>query len=452
MNIKSLISTLYILLKPEQIRHAFVKSSTINFIARTFGYIKNVAIAVLIGFSFKTDAFFMAISLIGIFLCFTSAFDYIGVPNLVQARQENKEKFMEISGFLMTFTSIISILVLILAFVSWPIISKIPYGFSLNTLYYTHIYFISLMPFLFLQFFFQHFGAILRSQRLFTIYFIGEFIVSFFNFCFVVFGLYIYKNPVIIPVGLSLAQAIGTAYMFFICREHIRFRFFINDTSKAIVKQSLSLIILIIVGAFYVLIDKTFATSLPIKTVSAISYALLIITIPQRIFNFNTILMTSISETKVEIKQFKRYITIIFITGSIIAGFIFIFSGIIIKLLFYYGAFSVSDWSITSTAVKYFALSIPFMLSGSLISGALQVINRLMPMVILSIINTINLIIIDYLTVVIFKMGVIGIAIGMLSVYIISTGLSMFFLFDVLYKKKGLKHMPLQEFNNTIPL
>jgi len=47
-------------LKPESIRHAIIKTSTINLLARGFGYLKHLAIAILLGFSYQTDAFFMA--------------------------------------------------------------------------------------------------------------------------------------------------------------------------------------------------------------------------------------------------------------------------------------------------------------------------------------------------------------------------------------------------------
>jgi putative peptidoglycan lipid II flippase len=37
-------------LKPESIRHAIIKTSTINLLARGFGYLKHLAIAILLGF------------------------------------------------------------------------------------------------------------------------------------------------------------------------------------------------------------------------------------------------------------------------------------------------------------------------------------------------------------------------------------------------------------------
>lgn len=72
--------------KAERVLDAVIRSSVINLIARGLGYGRSVAIAVLLGFSYQTDAFFMALSLIGIFLIFVDVFDSIGVPELVRAR------------------------------------------------------------------------------------------------------------------------------------------------------------------------------------------------------------------------------------------------------------------------------------------------------------------------------------------------------------------------------
>ncbi|MEM4869969.1 MAG: hypothetical protein QW081_06250, partial [Desulfurococcaceae archaeon] len=74
--------------RQERVLEAVVKSSLINLLARGFGYFRSVAIAVLLGFSYQTDAFFMALSLIGIFLIFVDVFDSVGVPELVKARMK----------------------------------------------------------------------------------------------------------------------------------------------------------------------------------------------------------------------------------------------------------------------------------------------------------------------------------------------------------------------------
>jgi putative peptidoglycan lipid II flippase len=95
----------------ETVLEAVIKSSFINLAARGFGYLKQVTIAVLLGFNLQTDAFFMALSLIGLFLIFADVFDSIGVPNLVRARLKSEEEFKKLAGLLFTFTLILTFLV-----------------------------------------------------------------------------------------------------------------------------------------------------------------------------------------------------------------------------------------------------------------------------------------------------------------------------------------------------
>ena len=94
--------------KTESIKEALLKTSFINLLARILGYLKQVSIAILLGFSYQTDAFFMALSLIGVFLIFVDVFDSLGVPNLVFAKEKAEEEFKRLAGLLLTFTTILA--------------------------------------------------------------------------------------------------------------------------------------------------------------------------------------------------------------------------------------------------------------------------------------------------------------------------------------------------------
>jgi len=211
----------------ETILQGILRSSFLNTFAKLFGYSKNVAIAVIIGFSFETDAFFMALSLIGIFMIFVDVFDSVGIPNLVKARQENQEYFHRLAALLFTFTTIIGIFVLILAFILMPLIFKIAIGFreheQVQTLKILYIY---LLPYLFFSFFFHHFGAINRSLRRFSVYFAGQLIFSFFNFIFIALGLIYFKDIKVIPISFSISQGIATLYMLIVSVEFLKFGWF----------------------------------------------------------------------------------------------------------------------------------------------------------------------------------------------------------------------------------
>lgn len=228
--------------KEERVIDAVLRSSFLNLIARGFGYLRSVAVAVLLGFSIKTDAFFMAISLIGIFLIFADVFDSIGVPNLVIAKAKNQEEFKKLSGLLFSFTLMLTLLIGFLAIVFYPIVLKIPIGFNKEAISYTKIAYFLLIPYLLLNFIFHHFGAILRSVRRFTHYFVGEFIFSFSNFLFTVIGLLIFKSWIVLPISSSLSQVLSTIYMLVVGKEFIYIKFYVDETTKKILKHFFLLI------------------------------------------------------------------------------------------------------------------------------------------------------------------------------------------------------------------
>jgi len=198
--------------KPETIRYALIRSSFLNLIARFAGYLRYLAIATLLGFSYKTDAIFMALSLLGIFILFTDVFDSTGVPNLVEARLQGKEEFYKLSAVLFAFTLALASLISVLSILLYPILKYIPIGFSKEAKEHLGVSYFLLLLYLFFNFIFHHFGAILRSLRRFTEYFVGELIFSVSSFTFVSLGLYFLRDFRVIPVSFSVSQILATFF------------------------------------------------------------------------------------------------------------------------------------------------------------------------------------------------------------------------------------------------
>ena len=401
-------------MKQEKVLDAILRSSIINIAARGFGYLKNVAIAVLIGFNAQTDAFFMALTLISIFLTFADVFDSIGVPNLVRAREESRERFLKLSGLLLTFTTILAVLLVIISIFSYPLISKIAIGFTDDKKGYLALYFYLLLPYLFLNFFFHHFGAILRSERLFTPYFIGELIFSIFTCISMVIGLLIYKNPIALPVSFSIAQVFATGYMVFAGRKHLHIAFFIDNTTKGILRQFFYLTALYGVGHIFTIVDKAFASILPTKCITALSYGILIAMVPKGILKLENIVITSLSEADADIKKLIFYVKKTALISSLFAIGIFIFAPILVKLLLGYGRFSQEDLILTVAAAKYYALSLPFVFLWPIFYRWFQIKNTLKFVFIISIVSVVAMLCADYLFIIMLNMGIKGIALGSL--------------------------------------
>ena len=344
----------------ETVLQAILKSSFLNLLARGFGYLKQVTIAVLIGFSLDTDAFFLALGLLGLFLIFTDVFDSLGVPNLVKARQKSSEEFQKLAGILLTFTTSLAIIVTSLAILLSPVIINIAFGYNEYEKQLLKEYFLLLIPYLFFSFFFHHFGAVHRSLRHFTVYFLGEFLFSFFSFIFTAIGLFFTKNPKVLPIALSLAQFVATVYIFLVSRKFWGMHFFLDKTVKKMFKQFLQLLGVYSVFHLYALVDRAFASYLPPKSISALTYGWMIAMIPKGIFKFENIVITSLSEVNASWDKVKFYTFRVLIFSLPFVVFIFIFAPYIVELLFGYGAFSVVDAELTTTAVRFYVLSLPF--------------------------------------------------------------------------------------------
>ncbi len=348
------------LVKPskETVLQAIFKSSFLNLLARGFGYLKQVAIAILIGFSLDTDAFFLALSLLGLFLTFTDVFDSLGVPNLVRARQRSFEEFQNLAGVLLTFTTILAVIITLLAILLSPIVVNIAFGYNEAEKQLLREYFLLLIPYLFFSFFFHHFGAIHRSLRHFTVYFFGELLFSFFSFLFIALGLFFTKNPKVLPISISLAQFLATVYVFLVSKPYWEIKFYVDKTVKGMLKQFVQLVGVYSVFHLYMLVDRAFASYLPHKSVSALAYGWMVAMIPKGLFKFENIVITSLSEVNAEWSKVKFYLIRIFLFSIPFVVFIFVFAPYIVKLLFGYGAFSVVDSELTTTATRFYVLGL----------------------------------------------------------------------------------------------
>jgi putative peptidoglycan lipid II flippase len=373
----------------ETVLQAILKSSFLNLLARGFGYLKQVTIAVLIGFSLDTDAFFLALGLLGLFLTFTDVFDSLGVPNLVKARQKSSEEFQKLAGILLTFTTLLAIIVTSLAILLSPVIINIAFGYNEYEKQLLKEYFLLLIPYLFFSFFFHHFGAVHRSLRHFTVYFLGEFLFSFFSFIFTAIGLFFTKNPKVLPIALSLAQFVATVYIFLVSRKFWEMHFFLDKTVKKMLKQFLQLLGVYSVFHLYTLVDRAFASYLPPKSISALTYGWMIAMIPKGIFKFENIVITSLSEVNASWDKVKFYTFRVLIFSLPFVVFIFIFAPYIVELLFGYGAFSTVDAELTTTAVRFYVLSLPFVFLWAIFYRIFQIKEKILvviPIVSLSII------------------------------------------------------------------
>ncbi|MEN2985052.1 MAG: lipid II flippase MurJ [Thermodesulfovibrionaceae bacterium] len=425
---KKLISLILPSKKPETVLQGVIRSSVVNTATKGFGYFRNLAIAVLLGFSYQTDGFFMALALLGIFLIFANIFDSVGVPQLVKARMQSEEEFRKLSGLLFTFTLTLSLFMSILAVALINIILKIPAGFSAQALEATKVSYLLFIPYVTFSFIFHHFGAVLRSQRRFTQYFVGELVIGVTNFTFTVAGLLLTKDFRTLPISFSVAQIVGAIYMLYVGREFIHLRFFVDDTTKKLVSQFAQLSALYGIFHLYILVDRAFASYLGEKAISALAYGMILASIPRNILRFENIAITPLAELGGSIEKLSFYLKKIALFSLPFTAFFFMFPWLPVKLFFGYGAFSKVDVSLTAEALKFYALSIPFMFFWPLIYRVFQIRENLLGISIVAIAGVIVNALLNYALVFYFKMGIAGICLGTFGAYVIICGVGYIIL------------------------
>jgi len=437
-NLKTFFTNFFALsTKPEAIRYALIRSSFLNLLARFAGYLKHLAIAILLGFSYQTDAVFMALSLLGIFLLFAGVFDSIGVPNLVDARLQGEEAFKRLSALLLTFTLVLASSILVFSILLYPILKHIPIGFSKEAKHYLGVSYFLLLPYLFFNFIFQHFGAILRSLRRFTEYFLAELIFSVLSFLFITLGLYFFRDFRIIPISFSISQIFATLFLLLRAREFIHLKFYFDERVKLILNHFFYLSALYGVLHLYILVDRAFASLTGEKGVSALTYGLMVATVPRNIVKLEHMAITALSEVKASFEKINFYIKYSFlISFPFIIGFFFL-AKLVILVFFGYGEFTLADVELTAEATKYYALSLSFMFIWPIFYRAFQVLNWLKPVFFIAIIGVLANGFLNYLFVVVYKLGIKGICLGTFFAYFFLCMLSYFILY--MQNKKLLK-------------
>lgn len=111
-----------------------------------------------------------------------------------------------------------------------------------------------------------------------------------------------------------------------------------------------------------------------------------------------------------------------------ISVFLFLFSPVVVKLFFGYGAFSRMDVELTATALRFYALSLPFMFFWPLIYRVFQIRGRLLSVGVVGVIGVVANAIFNYLFVFVFNLGIAGICLGTFLAYVFICTLGYFML------------------------
>jgi putative peptidoglycan lipid II flippase len=408
--------------RPEAIKKALVTTSALYGVSKVAGYLKNFAIAAFLGFSYQTDAFFFAVGIIGIFSIFSSAFDSVGVPYLVKARQKGQEIFNKVTGQLLGIDIFVAVIVSLLTLAAIPLLVRAGWGFSPDTRQMFSRMMWILFPTVGLSFLYHHFAAVLRAQRLFTVQTIAELITSIVQFTVTAGGLFFYRDPFVLAWAMLLAMVCSVCWQLPFVRGHLRVTLRRDEHTRTLVSQFLLFTALYAVSSVYGMIDKAFASYLETKSISALVYGSLIAMVPIGIIRLDAMFFTAISEKTSRIVVFK------FVLASLAIclpyGFLmFLFPAFFVKLILGYGHFGVIDTALTAQALRYYALALPALYMNGIFSRVLIIKEYFSGMFALLGLNIILNIVMNYIFMFNLRLGLRGLVIATVLVAYIDLGL-----------------------------
>lgn len=404
--------------KSEKILSAVLKGSAINLLARVINYLRYVVIAVLIGFNAQTDAFFLAMGMLGLLLVFSSALETLGVPQLTQARMDNNwTQFRQVAAKVLGLVIVVEVLAIVIFTGAYPLFVKAAVGFDGAHLQYYQNYLVYLFPFVLMNIMFQFFGGILRSLRLFTLYFIGELLVAVLTLG-LLYLLLSQSHSYALPLAFNLGIAGGVLLLGAFVVNKISFK---PDFSGIREYGKYWFMLAIMAGIFSLngLVDKVFGSLLENKSVTALTYGLLLASALFNVVRPQNYYITYLSEGHTRYQDVVRIGAKVFLVGLIGAVILAFLMPWVVDLLFGYGKFGALDHGLVTLSAQLYLLSLPFMMIWPAVYQVFQIRRKLLWVMWAGFGGVLTNLGLNYWLVVIEQMGIKGITLGTFGAYLV---------------------------------
>jgi peptidoglycan biosynthesis protein MviN/MurJ (putative lipid II flippase) len=330
-------------------------------VGRGAGFFKHVVIAAAIGLTAQLDIFYMAAGILG-FLVYTwgSLLDVLTVPQLVKAEKAgNTNRFRSIAGGMFILTTGASLLICLLVMIFRDAIAMLAIGFEPALQEDLADAFVWLAPVIFLHVPFRFLGSVLRAKRLFSpLYQAEAYIVVIVLACIILEP----DHPHVLLWSLSIATVAGFVYLAAFSARHISI--FVNPIDKTVLnvlRNAPSLLVLHSAQSVMIAVKRVYVSFLPVGSVSAMAYALVLATAIPQLFSIQSSFMTVAAE-KSSLKAREDNLNDLFsliIFLAIGATFFLVWTAQdLIAILFERGAFDSKDTATVKTALQVFAFII----------------------------------------------------------------------------------------------
>ena len=407
------------ILKPESIRAALLKSSMINLLVRGINYLRYVVIAVYLGFTFETDAFFLALSIMGIFLVSAAALETLGVPRLTRLRMEGDEAgFAKLANALWTFVLLLALGGSFFIALFSDVMTSVAFGYSPEERQVVDKFLLWLLPYFSLMLVHQFLGSVLRSRRMFTLFFVAELITAVVALGVLWYGLAGWNgNTLVLP--LAFVSGYGTSVLFLLwqVRDLFSLRPYLSGKLGEQVREFIPLVLVAGTYSLMAVVDRAFGSELRHKTITALTYGLMLATAANSVLRPQNFYITYLSEGRTDTATLGPLLIKVFGVGVLLSAGIVVMAPLLVKLFFSYGAFSALDGAMLTEATQLYALSLPFILIWPALYQTMQIRRTYLAAILLGLGGVIVNGTLNYVLIRVFGLEIAGITLGTLGAY-----------------------------------
>lgn len=357
-------------MKQESFLYALGSAFVWKGLDRAAGLIKQIIIASVIGLSAQLDIFYMILAILGVLVfSWAGMIDVVAVPSMVKAWKAKRfYEFRQIASGLFVLAMAVSVLLVLILYLGKDLVAQVAIGFDLERRQLLADAMQWLLPAVFLFIPLRLMGSVLRAIRQFSSFYQSEFLVAFtVMICVAMFR----EDEHVLLWSFSLGVTV--AFLFLLSKSR-KLIFPLSNPLSHYVRQSLNLapglLILQVIHFSYVLTDRIFVSFLAIGAVSALAYAMSLVSMLPGVISLSGAFITVAAEQDTLEEREQRLNKLISLGIYMSFGatlLLLVASPWIIQVLLQRGMFSSADTRMVADCVVAYAwLLLPLFLIGPL--------------------------------------------------------------------------------------
>jgi len=398
--------------RPQTAIEGVLSAALLNSLSKATVYLRHIVITAYIGLTGELDAFYVAVSIVSIFIItFGEIFDSVGIPYLVRAREQGgMESFRQISGSLFSMTMRMTIGLTLLMLLASPFSSVIVPGFPIASKKFINHNLYFLIPYALVYLPYHCLGSFFRSLRNYRLYYWADFLIQ----VTALIGIVLYHgHELAVPATLSAAYMAGFLFLVWKGRTYCRFQELRPERETGEIRQQIvKLAPIYMIGYALLLIDRFFASYLEPGAISALSYGFIVASIIPMVLNIENVFITPLSENSDRGVLLTHILSGILLVSFPVMTFTLFYGKEIIAVLFQRGAFTARATELTAASLKFYILGVFPLFFWPVCYRVFQIYRKLRPVMWIGLISVALNATLNYLFVFQAEMGVAGIALA----------------------------------------